>query len=219
MIRAALRLAPVRLPGHSGSASRRGVQIPLLFVPLFLMAFPAWIPAAPLALKFDPGALITPPDRLVFLDPHTDSCSQEAGCLQQVPHSPLPAALAMPLRAHLPAAAARILLPAHSRWLLAAAHPAGPAGWNVIPAAPQVGQKPQVASVPFDVVAHSEQLPVAAMFLIGLLLLLASTALGFVVRSPSEPPGPEPELWIPQNKALPKLVTAPVSPLQLQRRP
>ncbi len=181
-----------------------------------MLALPAWLAAAPLSRKFEPEALITPPDRLVFLDPHTDSCSRDGGCLQQIPHNPLPAALSMPLRAHLPAAAARMLLPAHSRWLLAAAHPAG---WNVVPAEPQVGQKPQVASFPFDMVAQSEQLPVAAMFLFGLLLLLASTTLGFVVRRPSEPPSPEPEIWIPRDKTLPKLVAAPVSPLQLQRRP
>lgn len=217
----ALRPVPVRLPGQTGSPSRRGVAS-VVFLSRWLLSalwLPAWLTAAPFVQKFEPEPLVTPPSQLVFLDPATEPCFQDGGCLLVAPGNPLPAVLAVPLRRHLAATAAKALLPSHSRWLLAANHGSPLLADGVIPRAPQVGQRPRVDSVPFDLVTRADRLPMAAVFLIGMMLLLASSIFGLAARSPAEPAQPEAEPWIPEGKVLPSLVSSPVSPLQLRPRP
>ena len=73
--------------------------------------------------------------------------------------------------------------------------------------------------MPFDLIIRADRLPMAAIFLIGVMLLLASTVLGLAVRRPAEPAQPEAEPWIPEDKVMPRLVSSPVAPLQLRPRP
>lgn len=213
-----LRPIPARLPGLSGSASRCGV-ITILVVVLFV-TFPAAgrVAAAPLEQRPAPEPLIAPPVRLVFLDARLESCAHDGGCVVELPRSPLPSPLVVPLRSHLPVAAARMLLPEPSRWLLASAR-GDLAGSGLIPAAPQVGRRARGESLPFDLVARADRLHVAAMFLIGLMLMLAGSALGLLVQSPAAPPLPETEPWIPGQKILPRLVAGPVSPAHIRSQP
>lgn len=200
--------------------SRRGTII-MKFLPMFLLllSVPLVSGGAPLAQWRQPEPLVAAaPDRLVFFEPGTGACAQDAGCLLELPHNPLPAALAVPLRPHLPVVAARTLLPASNRWLLAASGSISrPAA--LVPAAPRVGQPPRSDSLPFDIVAREGRLHVAAMFLIGLAMMLAGTGLGLIVRSPQEPFTPQAEPWIPSCKAVPRLVASPVSPAHFQSRP
>lgn len=219
MSQSALRPAPGRLPGKVGSVSRRGTIIARLTVIfLLLVSMPLLMTGTALNQRYDPEPLVpAPPDRLVFFDPQPQACAQDAGCLLELPHNTLPAALAVPRRAHLPSVAARTLLPASNRWLLAAG--GGIAGAGALrSAAPRVGQPPRTDSLPFMMLAHADRLPVAGMFLIGVALLLAGTALGLTVRSPSEPFTPQAEPWIPGSKVLPCLVASPVSPAHLRSR-
>lgn len=171
--------------------------------------------AAPLPWKPEPAPLLSPPDSVVYFEARPQSCSQDEGCLIQLPEPHLPEVLAAPLRAHLPAAAARILLPAEARWMLAARNGRGPlaAPAALVPRAPRAGEPPRVDSLPFDLVARADRLHVAAMFLIGVALMLGSAALGLVVRHPAEPvfPGAE-EPFVPESKILPRLVASPVAP-------
>lgn len=219
MSQSALRPVPGRLPGKAGSVSRRGTIIarPMLIV-IFLVLLSPPLPGTALSQRYDPEPLVpAAPDRLVFFDPQPQACAQDAGCLLELPHNTLPAALVVPRRAHLPAVAARTLLPAANRWLLAAGGGISSPG-ALMPAPPRVGQPPRADSLPFMMLARADQLPVAGMFLIGVALLLAGTALGLTVRSPSEPFTPQAEPWIPECKALPRLVASPVSPAHLQSR-
>ncbi|MEJ5368872.1 MAG: hypothetical protein WHT08_11165 [Bryobacteraceae bacterium] len=114
-------------------------------------------------------------------------------------------------------ASARMLLPERSRWMLASAR--GDLAGSVVPKAPQVGRRAGGESLPFDLVLRSDRMHVAGMFLIGLALMLAGSALGLIVQSPSAPPIPAAEPWIPEEKVLPRLVSSPVSPTQIRPRP
>lgn len=199
--------------------SRRGTCIAKLTLTVMLMALlPQSLPGTVLVQRYNPETLIpSAPDRLEFFEPQPHACAQDAGCLLELPHNALPAALAVPLRAHLPAVTARALLPATNRWLLAASGISNPGA--LAPAAPRAGQRPRGESLPFEMLARADQWPVAGMFLIGLALLLTGTTLGLIVRSPAEPFTPQAEPWIPNNKVLPRLVASPVSPAHLQPRP
>lgn len=186
---------------------------------LLALAFPAAEPsaAATLQQRFEPEPLIVPATSLVFLEARPEGCSHEGGCVVELPRSPLPPPLAVPLRSHLPVAAARMLLPQPSRWLLASSR----SDWSssgLTPSAPQVGRRAGGESVPFDLVLRSDRLHLAGMFLIGLALMLAGSALGLFVQAPSAPPTPEAEPWIPEEKVLPRLVASPVSPAQIRQR-
>lgn len=214
-----LQTVPVRLPGRYGSASRCGVIV--LFLVIFLPGiFPAAarLSAASLNQRFDPEPLIAPPARLVFLDARPESCAHDGGCVVELPRSPLPPPLAVPLRAHLPVTAARTLLPEPSRWLLAVGRGNLSLG-SLLPNAPKVGSRPTGQSSPFDLVARGDRLHVAGLFLIGVILMLAGCALGLIVRSPGAPPVPETEPWIPDQKVLPRLVAGPVAPSHFLSRP
>ncbi len=57
------------------------------------------------------------------------------------------------------------------------------------------------------------------MFVIGLMLMLAGSALGLLVQSPAAPPLPESEPWIPDQRVLPRLVASPVSPAHIRSQP
>lgn len=213
-----LRPAPRRLPGKVGSVSRRGTISSIIV--LFALHFtPALLPGTVLERRLEPQPLlVTAPERLLFFEPQPVSCAQDAGCLMETPHHTLPAALATPLRRHLPAVAARTLLPAGNRWLLAATGDLSRPG-AVLSPPPRVGQPARGDSVPFDLVARADRLHVAVMFLIGTALMLAGTGLGLLVRAPGEPAAPQVEPWIPQHKVLPRLVASPVSPAHLESRP
>jgi hypothetical protein len=169
--------------------------------------------SAPLPWRPEPDPLLPRPDGVAHLDARPQTCSRDGGCLILLPEPHLPEVLAAPLRAHLPAAAARILLPAGARWMLASRNGNGPLVTPdaVVPRAPRAGERPRVQSLPFDLVARADRLHVAAMFLIGLMLLLGSAALGLVIRHPAEPviPGAD-EPFVPESKILPRLVTSPI---------
>ncbi|MCS7042433.1 MAG: hypothetical protein NZR01_06545 [Bryobacteraceae bacterium] len=170
--------------------------------------------AAPLTGKPEPEMLLAKLDGSAFLDARPQACTQEGGCLITLPEARLPEVLLAPLRSHLPAAAARMMLPAGSRWMLAARGETGPlvSPEAVVPRAPRVGESARAVSVPFDLVARADRLHVAAMFLIGLMLLLGSAAIGFVVRHPAEPVIPDgEEPFIPESKILPRLVAYPAA--------
>lgn len=176
------------------------------------------LPGTPLQARFEPDPLITPTQSSSsYLDPRSDSCFAGAGCLLEVPHTPLPAALAAVLPRHLPAAAARSLLPESSKWLLASSGYAWPE--TIIPKAPGVGQRANTDSLPFNLVTRADRLHISGMFLIGIVFLLAGTGLGLMVRSPGEQAAPGAEPWIPGEKVMPRLVTSPVSPTHLKSRP
>lgn len=195
----------------SDPASRRGAffLVSRALLPGLLSAHAL---GAPLIQPLQPVPLIAGPDGAQYFDAGTQACAQEGGCLVTMPHSRLPEVLAAPLRAHLPLAAARMLLPAGSRWMLAAQGPGGPLvqAESLVPRAPRVGDRPKMESIPFDLVARSDRLHVAAMFLIGIVLLLASSAMGLIIRHPAGPvvPGSE-EPFIPDSKILPRLVASP----------
>ncbi|GIU75131.1 MAG: hypothetical protein KatS3mg004_2218 [Bryobacteraceae bacterium] len=149
-----------------------------------------------------------------YFEARLQACTQDGGCLTILPDSRLPEVLATPLRAHLPAAVARILLPAGSRWMLVSRGETGPlvSAHAFLLRAPQVGDRPQTVSLPFDLVARADRLHVAGMFLIGIALLLSSSVLGFLIRHPAEPviPGAE-QPFIPEKKILPRLVASPAA--------
>lgn len=213
-----LRPVPARLPGQYGSASRCGALTVLL---ILLGAFPVASPlaAASLEQRYQPEPLIAPPAQLVFLDARPEGCSHEGGCVLDLPHNPFPAVLAAPMRAHLPVAAARMLVPEPSRWLLAAGRGDLTRSAGLVLAAPQVGRPARAVSAPFDLVTRTDRLHITAMFLIGLMLMLAGSALGLIVQSPAAPAIPEAEPWIPEAKVLPRLVAAPVSPAHIGSQP
>jgi hypothetical protein len=148
------------------------------------------------------------------LEARPQTCSRDGGCLILLPEPHLPEVLAAPLRGHLPAAAARIMLPAGARWMLASRNGSGPLVTPdaVVPRAPRAGEPARVHSLPFDLVARADRLHVAAIFVIGFMLLLGSAALGLVIRHPAEPviPGAD-EPFVPESKILPRLVTSPVA--------
>lgn len=168
--------------------------------------------AAPLAWEPEPGPLLPGPGSIAFLEARAEACTQDGGCLVTLPEGWLPEVLASPLRAHLPAAAARMMLPAGAQWLLAARGERGPLirPETVVPRAPRVGEPARISSLPFDLVTRADRLHIAAMFLIGVVLLLGSAALGLVIRHPEEAvvPGAD-EPFIPQSKILPRLVASP----------
>lgn len=199
--------------------SRRGTNIAkLTLMALLLAPLPQPVRGAVLGQRYEPEALLpAPPERLEFFEPQPRACAQDAGCLLELPHSALPAVLAVPRRAHLSAATARALLPASKRWLLAAANISNAKA--LVPAAPRAGQPPHADSLPFSMVARADQWHVAGMFVIGIGLLLAGTALGLIIRAPAEPFTPGAEPWIPGSKVLPRLVTSPISPAHLRPQP
>lgn len=198
--------------------SRRGTNVAKLTLNFMLLAsLPQMLSGTVLTQRYGPEPLVTAaPARLEFFEPQPRACAQDAGCLMEMPHHALPAALVVPLRAHLPVATARVLLPASNRWLLAAANLSSPGA--LVPAAPRVGQQPRGGSLPFEMLARADRWHVAGMFLIGVGLLLTGAALGLTVRSPAEPFTPEAEPWIPPGKVLPRLVASPVSPAHLRVR-
>lgn len=165
--------------------------------------------------KFAPEPLIeAAPAKLVFFDPQPAFCTLDGGCVIETPHNTVPAALAAPLRRHLPVLAARTMVPPQNRWLLASAADLSRTA-AILPPPPRVGQPARGVSIPFDLVARADRLHVAAMFLIGTALLLVGTGLGLIVRAPAEPAVPQSEPWIPEEKVLPRLVASPVSPAHL----
>jgi len=209
------RSTPGRRAGSQGSASRRGAVVLATLswlLCLGLGASPAW--ASPLEWRPEPDPLIAKSEGTTYFEARLQACTQDGGCLMTLPDSRLPEVLATPLRAHLPAAAARILLPAGSRWMLVSRGEAGPlvSANAILLRAPRVGDRPQAVSLPFDLVARADRLHVAGMFLIGIALLLGSSVLGFLIRHPAEPviPGAE-EPFIPETKILPRLVTSPAA--------
>lgn len=173
---------------------------------------PAW--ASRLEWRQEPDPLIAKPDGAAYFDARLQACTQDGGCLITLPDSRLPEVLSAPLRSQLPVAAARILLPAGSRWMLVSRGETGPlvSPEAFLLRAPRVGDRPQAVSLPFDLVARADRLHVAGMFLIGIVLLLGSSVLGFLVRHPAEPviPGSE-EPFIPETKILPRLLASPAA--------
>lgn len=188
---------------------------------MFLSALlAAALRSAPLPWQPESGSLLARPEEMAYFDSRPHTCSQDGGCVIQLPAPHLPEVLAAPLRSQLSSAAARILLPAGARWMLASRNGSGPVVTPdaVVPRAPRAGEPARVHSLPFDLVARADRLHVAAMFLIGLVLLLGSSALGFVIRHPAEPviPGAD-EPFVPETKILPRLVASPVAaPTQTQ---
>lgn len=197
--------------------SRRGTFIPIIVL-IHLSLLPALVTGAVLQQRIEPQPLLAAaPDRLVFFDPQPASCALDAGCLIETPHNALPAALAAPLRRHLPVLGARTMVPSQNRWLLASAADLSRTS-AILPPPPRVGQPPRGESLPFDLVTRADRMHVAAMFLIGIALLLIGTGLGLIVRSPADPAAPQTEPWIPERKVLPRLVASPVSPAHLHSR-
>lgn len=199
--------------------SRRGARMMRFSLTALLLASMAGVMSgAPLGTRYEPEPLIAAAsDRLDFFDPRPDACAQDAGCLAEMPHNTIPAALALPLRSHLPVASARMLLPPASRWLLASSGSISNAA-ALVPAPPRVGQQPRGVTLPFEMLARSDRLHVAGMFVIGVGLMLAGTALGLIVRQPSEPYIPHSEPWIPGEKVVPRIVACPIAPAHLQLR-
>lgn len=209
------RSVPGRRAGKTGSASRCGAVIARIVKTLWLAALlAACLHSAPLSPGPDPGGLLPRLQEMTFFDARPHACSRDGGCVIQLPEARLPEVLAAPMRPQLPAAVARILLPSGARWMLASSNGRGPlvAPAAVVMRAPRAGEPPRVESSPFDLVTRADRLHVAAMFLIGLVLLMGSTALGLIVRHPAEPviPGLE-EPLVPEAKILPRLVTSPVA--------
>lgn len=197
-----------------GSASRCGAVIAKIVKAVSLAALlAACLHSTPLRPGPDPEGLLPQPREMAFFEARPHTCTQDGGCLIQLPEARLPELLAAPLRPQMPTAVARILLPAGARWMLASNHGQAPllSPDAVVMRAPRAGQRPRVESSPFDLIARSDRLHIAAMFLIGFVLLVSSVALGLIVRHPAEPvvPGLE-EPLIPEAKILPRLVAAPV---------
>lgn len=200
--------------------SRRGTgvsQIVLLAAVLSLL--PGLLHATPLVMRLEPAPLApAAQEPLVFFDPRPEACSQDAGCLVEIPHHALPVVLATPLRRHLPGVAARTLLPVRNKWLLAASG-SQLCPESILPSPPQVGQRPRGESLPFDLVARADRLHVAGLFFIGTVLMLLGTGLGLFMRQPADPAVPRAEPWIPEGKLVPRLVTSPVSAAHLESQP
>lgn len=199
--------------------SRRGARkIKISLMAVLLASMADLMPGAALHARWEPEPLTaSATDTLTFFDPQPQACAQDAGCLAEMPHNTVPAALATPLRSHLPAVSARILLPPARRWLLASSGAiSNPAA--LVPAPPRLGQQPRGATLPFEMLARSDRLHVAAMFLIGIGLMLGGMALGLIVRQPSEPYIPHAEPWIPGEKVLPRLVASPAAPAHFEFR-
>lgn len=212
-----LRPCPVRPSGIMGAVSRCGTGLSngiILAAFLFLSTGP--LRATPLQQWMEPASLVSgAQERLDFFDPRPDACAQDAGCLVEIPHHAFPAALAAPLRRHLPSAAARSLLPLRHKWLLASSGSRLRPG-AILPPAPRVGQHARAESMPFDLVARADRLHVAGLFFIGTVLMILGAGLGLLVRQPAEPAVPRAEPWIPEKKLVPRLVASPVSAAHLK---
>jgi len=190
-----------------------------ILLAVLLSLLPGLLRATPLAMRLEPAPLApAAQESLVFFDPRPEACSQDAGCLIEIPHHALPVVLAKPLRRHLPDVAARALLPVRNRWLLAVSSSQLRPG-AIVPSSPQVGQRPRGESLPFDLVARADRLHVAGLFLIGTVLMLLGAGLGLIVQRPSELAVPRAEPWIPERKLVPRLVTSPVSAAHLKSQP